>query len=229
VNPEERLNPQEFLGVLSTRLAHRLSNYVSVMAGNLAIHDLSKATPEQREAALTMIRDVTRRAGELLDCYADLARSLRPKASECLLPDLLENISNWAESRSEARIEISAQLADWKQYALAGPWKWLAFALDAIAQNATQLTVSVDRGTKPNTPSLIENPAAYLSITIQTRGIEPIEWHAHREAMKSWPLTAAYELLQYLGTRPVSKSSSNGEQETRLIFPLIEGVRSEAS
>jgi hypothetical protein len=224
MNPGARLNPQEFLGILSTRLAHRLSNYVSVMVGNLAIHDLTKATPEQREAALGTIRDVTQRAGELLNRFTELARGLRLNAGGCPVPDLLKDASEWADSRPESKLEISPQLSSWKQYSLAGPWKWLAFALDAIVQNASGLTVKIEPGAKPATPVLIQNPAAYLAITIQTTGTDPIEWHEHREAMKSWSLAAAYELLQYMGTRPTTETLSGGEQETKLILPLIESA-----
>jgi hypothetical protein len=229
VKSEERLNAQEFLGVVSTRLAHRLSNYVSVVAGNLAIYDSAEATPAQQEAALAGIREAMHQAGELLDRFSDLARSLPQSRNDCPLPKLLENLSEWTAARADRMIQIAPQLSTWTGYALVGPWKWLAFALDAIAREATRLTLKVDPCAKPVGPLLTaETPKAYVALTIETSGTESINWHEHREGLKSWSLTAAYELLQYLGARPVTQMLPSREQQTRLILPLVEQAQSDS-
>jgi hypothetical protein len=219
----ERLNALEFLGVISTRLAHRLSNFQAAVAGNLAIHDAPGATEQQRAEAIASVREAARRSGEMLDRFSDLARSLRPNQSHCGFLEFSANVSTWISARPDWKLEITPVLSARNDpFALAGPWKWFAFCLDAIAAEARAGEIKIDRTTAPLGPPLLEQRAAsYIIVVIVADGTESIDWHAHRERLESWNFTAAYELLQYFGARPRT-DVENGRARTHIILPLID-------
>lgn len=221
MSANHRISPQEFLGVISMRLAHRLANYISAAAGNVAIHDSPRANDAQRAAALDGIRESIRRSGELLDRFNELARSLKPQEERATFGEVLRSIRTWVSRHPDWHLEIGTQCSTLEQFAIAGPSKWLEFALDAIAQNAPSLIVTIDR------PSLPERPRQFAGrseafATITMCGAQMVGWDDHRENLTIPTLTAAYELLQFLGSKPLSKEVSTKVFETKIVLPLIQ-------
>jgi hypothetical protein len=222
VSADERLNPHEFLGVVSTRLTHRLANYISAAAGNLAIHDSPNSTNEQKSAALAGFREATRRSGELLDRFHDLARSLRTNEDQASFSAALDGISNWVESHPGWKLETEPQILTLNPLAITGSSRWIEFALGAITQNAVGGKVIIQRcGPSPMPPHITQRSQAAALMVIETLGGEPIDWDDHRERLTSWTLAATYELLHHMGARPVSRSLPTGAHETRIALPLF--------
>jgi hypothetical protein len=217
VNP---LNPHEVLGVVSTRLVHRLSNYLSVIVGNLAIHNSLESNADQRIDSLAAIREATQRAGDLLDRFSELTRALPREENFCSLQQLLSLLGDWTAAR-DWKFQVASDITAKGSLALAGPWKWLLFSLDTIAANSPG---SLELTSAPPTRSIPLRdftPLAHITLLLTDSG-PPIDWQAHRENLENFQLAAAYELLQTLGARPETKILNANQRQTRISLPLID-------
>jgi hypothetical protein len=217
------LNPHEFLGVISARLVHRLSNYLSVIVGNLAIHDSPQSTEADRTDSIAAIREATSRAGLLLDRFSQLTRTLPREENFCSLQQLLSLLSDWTTAHNW-KLEVAPDIATKGALALAGPWKWLAFALDTIADSAPGILELTSTPSAPRAVPLRDYiPLSYITLTLIQPG-PAIDWQAHRENLENFELAAAYEILQTLGARPETKSLNANQRQTRFSLPLIDAL-----
>jgi hypothetical protein len=215
------LNPHEFLGVISARLIHRLSNYMAVIVGNLAIHDSPRSTADDRTEAFAAIREATTRAGLLLDRFGEMTRTLPREENFCSVQQLLSLLGDWTSDRNW-NLEVTADLASKGALALAGPWKWLLFALNTIASSSqASLQLSASPQTTRPIPLRDFTPISYLTLLLTDDG-PAIDWQAHRENLENFELAAAYEILQTLGARPETKSVNANQRQTRISLPLID-------
>jgi hypothetical protein len=221
---EMSLNGQELLGAVSPRLVHALSNYASALAGNLMICESTQASAEEKRAALAGIGEAARRSAELLDRFSDLSRTVRAGAGKCSLVELGKNLEEWVRARNRWTLLNSIYGGGAGNLGLAGPWKWVAFCLDTILNEsrASEGSIKVQNCEAPrDVRPLNDEPMGYISISITMKSEEGINWHDHREGLRNWNLTAAYELLNQIGTRPETRAVSRGTHVTTMVLPLV--------
>ena len=140
------------------------------------------------------------------------------------MAELAKNLEEWVHAQNGWTLMNSVYGAGAGNLALAGPWKWLAFCLDTIVNEtrAKEGSITVQNCEAPrDVRPLTEEPLSYISISITTKSEREIHWHEHREGLRNWNLTAAYELLNQMGTRPETRAVSPGKHVTLIVMPLI--------
>jgi hypothetical protein len=197
------LNSLELLGALSARLAHALSNQLSIVTGNVCVAHEIKDEPDKLAAALKSALHGADQAGKLLSRFVDLRRSIAINTPITPLTEVLEILSSWCREhdwRLDGALMVSNQ-------AIQLPSSWLIFIVDAISRKRPTGTIRT---------SVSRHSFQLVIVTPE----KPIDWDKIRSDLSDFHLAAAYELLTHLGARPDSWMNKSGESETRILLSL---------
>lgn len=210
------LNTLEFLGALSARLAHSLSNHLAVVSGNLCVATALPDDPEKVAAALHSAMKGANEAGMLLSRFVDLRRAVAMEGGAISIQAALDCLSGWAANRTGWTLESPADLSLADKSALGMPINWLRFALDALADETKAKTGAIQASLQPAKP-----PAGcILELVFLLPGTKLIDWNLVRRDLINFKLTAAYELIGQAGGKIDSTMLDDGSQQVRLQFRL---------
>jgi hypothetical protein len=216
------LSNLELLGALSARLAHSLSNQLSVISGNICVAASGKSDSETKAAALHSAVQAATVAGTLLGEFVDLRRAINIDSGSTTLQELAALLKTWAEERPGWTFESSVKSKE--NLSIGMPWSRLAFILSSIQAESISGpgTISLSEINSARNPFLhIEFPGGttFLQITLLAKSANVIDWNEVRANFKHQRLAASFELLHSVGAWPESRASQAGI-ELGLTFPL---------
>jgi hypothetical protein len=224
------LGSLEFMGALSARLAHSLSNHLAIISGNLQF--LKATTGAGAGTALSALEaaiQASERAGELLGRFTDLRRSAPgPHPVESLMA-LCAGLRAELVSRPGWHLELDPALSAGEDLASTVPTRWLCYALVAILQGITTDGGSVLVTLSPAPPRtnraplwpLAEPPAAFLLLTVRYASGTAFSWEDVRSRFSDWSLVAVYELVRDAGGVLDAQTLPGGQQQVLLALPLL--------
>jgi hypothetical protein len=215
------LTQHELLGALSGRVVHTLSNYMLAVSGNLWVVNSPHANQQDQTAALEGLKEAVRRSADLLDQFSAAAQSMLAESPRAPLSEIITHLktwrANWPLTIADALPETSASLV--------GPWKWLKFALDTIAEEyaaeSGAIKIDLAKDTRGIRPLRGQKPTSVIAIDLIAFEAQPIHWDTHRITLRNCKLTAAYELISQLGGRPETHKTETNLQRTTITLPLV--------
>jgi hypothetical protein len=221
------LNSLEFLGALSARFAHALSNQLSIVTGNLCLATALRDDPEKIASALKAAVKSADEAGLLVSRLVELRRGFTMETGHTPANAFVQLLSDWIDARPGWRLASDSKQGLASGDTIGVSSKWLAFILDAIA-DATAAASGTIRIWRPKTrPSTFTDSYAgirartgFIHLSLVTRGTREIEWESVHRELSNFPLAVAYELLSHLGATPESTRLPTGEQETKFALSL---------
>ena len=225
------LTSLEFLGALSARFAHALSNQLSIVTGNLCLAAALRDDPEKLEPALKAALKSANEAGALLSRLAELRRGFALEAHGTPANDFIQFLSDWIGERRGWRLESDPRqgLASSDQVGI--PLPWLRFILDCVAgplppPGSPDGSIKIIRArtrktTHMDSSASLKTQTGLLHLTLAAPAARPIDWESVRRDLSTFPLAAALELLSQLPSAPESALVRPGLQETKFTLPLF--------
>lgn len=216
MNASPALNTLEFLGALSARLAHALSNHLSIVSGNLCVAAALQDDQEKVSAALQSAMKGANDAGMLISRFVDLRRTVGIEGGSITAAAALACISEWCTGRARWIACIPAELGPARDLQLRMPAEWLRYSLDAIADET-----KADSGTIAISFHPAKPPAALLlNLAFEMPGAKPVDWNAVRRDLANFRLTASYELIGQAGGKIECSVAPSGAHQLRIHLPL---------
>jgi hypothetical protein len=226
---ENSLSATEMMGILSARLAHTLSNQVSIISGNLCAAAMLKNEPAKVASVLQAAVQASNQAGVALGQFVQFRRKAVSEAGRTRVSEFIEKLKRWTKAEPDWRVDIDAKLELLDYADLPISWARFSLVLATIKDQAKPVGGVVRFSQSTARPALTPvwdslQPIAFTQIVIQTRAGAGIDWEAVRRDFSNPQLAVAYEIIAQSGPPPEGRWPEQGLQETKMVLPIVNSV-----
>lgn len=223
----ESLSRLEVAGAASARLAHALSNHLSIITGNLSVAAALKDHPEKAATAMGSALKAANEAGAFVGRFVDARRAIQFETEQTPVAEAMRLLEEWKKARTEWQVEWDMAGTGPNDLALTMPENWMRFVLEEICstKRVPAGTIScrrMERNARGFNPILMElKPVGFAQIVVASADAQVIDWNEVRTNLSDFRLTAVYELLSLCGATVESRLNGNGTVLTEVNIPLV--------
>ena len=209
MSAETPLNSQEVLGLLSSRMIHAFSNQLVIITGNICAATRLQHNKAECAAALHAAISAANQTGRLLDQLAQCRRQMSEDLGSLPAEELIPLLEGWCAQNGDwcVRENPSWRFPAGARLPLGG--RIVRFLLESLRDE-----LPADRGELAVVAS-----ASRVQIELTYSAKACLDWEKAKEDFSRPGLTAIYQILSQLPSRP-GASIISGQDKARVVLPI---------